>query len=120
MTTEPNNKQKKIRAQLLVDLRKQKIKSLRILYSGSGDEGNICNIERCLDSSRIPRYAELEKKYWQATEDLIYSILEDNFGGWEINEGSNGIIHWDMKDDTIKICHNQMVTESIYEEREGL
>ncbi len=121
---------KKARADLLADLRKQKIKSLRVSYIGSRDEGSIETIERYprTSSSKRPviicstgrEYAPLEEEYIDPAERIFYDILDDNFEGWEINDGGSGTIYWDMKNDTIKICHNQMVTESIYEEREGL
>ena len=40
-----------------------------------------------VDGSRQPTSAEVE--------DYCYTVLED-FGGWEINEGSNGNFHFNL------------------------
>ncbi len=122
-----NELQKKARTDLLATLQKQKIKSLRLLYRGGADEGNIETIERYPGtwggsySNTIQEYRPLENENIEdLVRDLIWDILDDNFGSWYNEEGGHGTIYWDMKNDTIKICHNVMFMESIYEEKEGL
>ena len=34
-------------------------------------------------------------------QDILYEILEENYGGWEINEGSSGEFEIDYKANTI-------------------
>jgi len=55
-----------------------------------------------------------------AVEEWCYQQLEDNFGGWEINEGSQGEFQFDFNEKTVVLAHtyNTMLDESntIWEE----
>jgi len=55
-----------------------------------------------------------------AVEEWCYQQLEDNFGGWEINEGSQGEFQFDFNEKTVILSHtyNTMLDESntIWEE----
>jgi hypothetical protein len=55
-----------------------------------------------------------------AVEEWCYQQLSDNFGGWEINEGSQGEFQFDFNEKTVILSHtyNTMVDESntIWEE----
>lgn len=55
-----------------------------------------------------------------AVEEWCYQQLSDNFGGWEINEGSQGEFQFDFNEKTVILQHtyNTMVDESntIWEE----
>jgi hypothetical protein len=55
-----------------------------------------------------------------AVEEWCYNQLEENFGGWEINEGSQGEFQFDFNEKTVILQHtyNTMVDESntIWEE----
>ena len=42
-------------------------------------------------------------------EDFCYDLLADNHGGWEINEGQNGNITWNSKDDEIEHQYFTMI-----------
>ena len=49
-----------------------------------------------------------------AVEEWCYQQLEENFGGWEINEGSQGEFQFDFNEKTVILQHtyNTMVDES--------
>jgi hypothetical protein len=51
----------------------------------------------------------------QQLEYICYDLLELYYGGWEINEGSNGSIDFNFKDQTVELNHNQNVEENVDE-----
>jgi hypothetical protein len=82
---------------------------LTIKYNGSGDSGYIEN-----------SFEEIGDQVPAAIEDWCYNQLERNFGGWEINEGSDGEFIFNFHDMTIELNHTYNVeentTDTIYEE----
>jgi hypothetical protein len=82
---------------------------LTIKYNGSGDSGYIEN-----------SFEEIGDQVPAAIEDWCYNQLERNFGGWEINEGSDGEFLFNFHDMTIELNHTYNVeentTDTIYEE----
>ena len=82
---------------------------LILSYNGSGDSGFVeSNFDENFES--VP----------SAIEDWCYTQLENNFGGWEINEGSNGEFIFNFKEMTIELKHTYNTEENehdtIYEE----
>ena len=76
---------------------------LTVSYNGSGDSGYIeSNFNETSDG--VPT----------DIEDWCYRQLENNFGGWEINEGSDGEFIFNFHDMTIELNHtyNTEVNES--------
>ena len=98
-------------------LKELKIKSFRVEYSGSGDSGEIDEISYEPKDLKIEVDVGTWKKFDQQSfeyketnepkplkdfiEDFCYELLEDNHGGWEINEGQSGAIEWDIKDNDL-------------------
>ena len=98
-------------------LKDLKIESFRVEYSGSGDSGQIEEISIKPDNLKIKVDVGTWKKFDQQSfeyketnepkplkdfiEDFCYELLEDNHGGWEINEGQSGAIEWDIKDNDL-------------------
>jgi hypothetical protein len=82
----------------------QKYKKGKVTYEGSGDSGYInADIELDeKDTEMIPDYFE----------NYLYRIL-DNFGGWEINEGSQGEIYFDFETEEIRVEHGENWEESV-------
>ena len=82
---------------------------LTLKYNGSGDSGYIENT-----------FEELGDQVPAAIEDWCYNQLERHFGGWEINEGSDGEFIFNFHDMTIELNHTYNVeeneTDTIYEE----
>ena len=82
---------------------------LTVKYNGSGDSGYIeSNFQENGDA--LPA----------AIEDWCYRQLENNFGGWEINEGSDGEFVFNFDNMEIALHHTYNVEENahdtIYEE----
>ena len=82
---------------------------LTVKYNGSGDSGYI-------ESS----FEENGDALPASIEDWCYRQLEQNFGGWEINEGSDGEFIFNFNEMTIELNHTYNVEENahdtIYEE----
>jgi len=82
---------------------------LTVSYNGGGDSGYL---ESNWNENRDGIPAEIE--------DWCYNQLSDNFGGWEINEGSDGQFIFDFKNNTIHLEHTFNTEESerdtLYEE----
>jgi len=81
---------------------------MTLKYNGGGDSGYI---ESDFDNGEpVP----------SQIEDWCYKELEENFGGWEINEGSQGEFQFDFNEKTVVLAHtyNTMLDESntIWEE----
>lgn len=82
---------------------------LTISYNGSGDSGY-------LESN----FNETNDGVPTLIEDWCYNQLENHFGGWEINEGSDGEFVFNFHDMIIELNHTYNVEENahdtIYEE----
>jgi hypothetical protein len=82
---------------------------LTLKYNGSSDSGYI-------ESS----FEEIGDQVPATIEDWCYNQLEKHFGGWEINEGSDGEFIFNFNEMTIELNHTYNVEENahdtIYEE----
>ena len=82
---------------------------LKITYNGGGDSGY-------LESSFEPTGDEVPA----SIENWCYSELERHFGGWEINEGSDGAFVFNFNDSTVTLDHvyntEENETDTLYEE----
>jgi len=101
-------------------LKDLKVESFRVEYSGSGDSGEIEEIFYEPNNLKVDVDVGTWKKFDQQSfgyketnepkplkdfiEDFCYELLEDNHGGWEINEGQSGAIEWDIKENDLS--HN--------------
>jgi hypothetical protein len=73
---------------------------LVLKYNGGGDSGYIeSNFE---NGEPVPT----------EVENWCYQQLEENFGGWEINEGSQGEFQFDFNEKTVILSHAYNVEES--------
>lgn len=77
--------------------------SIRIEYNGSGDSGELESSYNNETNQMVDLDGEIE--------DICYEILNSEFGGWEINEGSSGEIL--IKREGIYIDHNWNTEERI-------
>jgi hypothetical protein len=73
---------------------------LVLKYNGGGDSGYIeSNFE---SGQSVP----------PPVEEWCYQQLEENFGGWEINEGSQGEFQFDFNEKTVILSHTYNIEES--------
>lgn len=86
---------------------------LTVKYNGGGDSGYI---ESNFEETGEPIPNEIE--------DWCYRQLERNYGGWEINEGSDGVFIFNFNDSTIVHEHTDNIdendTNTLYEENFSL
>jgi hypothetical protein len=75
---------------------------LQLDYSGGGDSGYI--EPSFVDGGRVPANIE----------DWCYEVLENNYGGWEINEGSQGYFIFDTRKNIIELelTYNELTEET--------
>jgi len=82
---------------------------LTVKYNGSGDSGFIEN-----------NFDETSDAVPALIEDWCYRELERHFGGWEINEGSDGEFVFNFNDMTITLNHTynteENSTDTLFEE----
>ena len=72
---------------------------LTLKYNGGGDSGYIeSDFENGEPSPG-------------AVEEWCYKQLEENFGGWEINEGSQGEFQFDFNEKTVILSHTYNIIE---------
>lgn len=77
-----------------------------VSYEGSGDSGYV-NSTITLDVNEVENIPA-------GLEDYIYGIL-DHFGGWEINEGSQGEVLFDFIEKVATVNHGQNYEETFTE-----
>jgi hypothetical protein len=82
---------------------------LTLSYNGGGDSGYI-------ESS----FNEISDAVPASIEDWCYKQLEDQFGGWEINEGSDGRFIFNFNNSTVNLEHTfnteENATNTLFEE----
>ena len=79
-------------------------KTLELRYYGSGDSGYL---EDYFDGTSILIPSKIE--------DWCYRQLENDFGGWEINEGSQGYFLFYLDQKEIELSHTMNVEEQSYD-----
>ena len=81
---------------------------LTLKYDGGGDSGYLEG--DFVEGPAVPK----------DIEDWCYNKLEENFGGWEINEGSDGYFYFDFDNKELTLQHTDNVEvsaeNSLYEE----
>jgi hypothetical protein len=86
---------------------------LTVKYEGGGDSGYL---EGNFEETGDPVPAGIE--------DWCYRELSNNYGGWEINEGSDGVFIFNFNDSTITHEHTDNIdennTNTLYEENFSL
>lgn len=122
------------KAQIYAKLAKLGIASLLIIYDGCGDSGCIESLKAIgpdgkevelpkravsidvVESRRDPANpgfmtiaVRRKVPIKEAIESWCYDLLEEHFGGWEINEGSQGSIELDIKKMTAIFEHDENV-----------
>jgi hypothetical protein len=89
------------RTELRKRLRKHRVETVTAEYDGSGDSGQVGD----------PTFEPVGAFDGLATDvqHLFYELLEDLYGGWEINEGSFGQFVWNVSEDRITLLHTARI-----------
>jgi hypothetical protein len=107
-------------------LTNRKVSFVKINFDGSGDSGQVEYVNfYAADGDEISvddlefkyiKHANGEKTEYMRSatdflEDVVYDILYDHYGGWEINDGSFGDVTFDATTGNMKIDFNERVVE---------
>ena len=89
----------------------------KLRYDGGGDSGWIENeIETENGIKEIKKETDADVDGVEVNlETISYDLLDLYYGGWEINEGSNGAINYNFHEQKVKMIHYQNI-ESTKEE----
>lgn len=91
-----------------------------IEYSGSNDEGYIGEIRaepRTHPRGELPG-VEYGTELYKELEAAAYNLLQENFGGWETNEGSHGEITINVKERQVYLHHGRTIESTQWEDVE--
>lgn len=123
-------------------LKKLKVTSISVSYTGSGDSGQVDFVDAFSKDDKVSledeyvvihnisskfnqktkkfeeKEAKQETSLGDALREIVYDILEMEYPGWEINDGSSGNLRINVKDKKFKLEHTTYYTESKYEEKE--
>jgi hypothetical protein len=93
---------------------KAKLKALGVVkvcasYNGEGDSGCIEDVAAMDNEGAIVVIPASIKK---ELNELCYAKLEEKHGGWEINDGSDGHITFDLVKNKLTIDHNERIVET--------
>ena len=91
------------RASLLPKLRALGIEEIEGRYDGYADSGNVGDITISPEGAQI---ADLEPRL----KDFVWDIAYNLNPGFEINEGGEGTVTWNVVDDRIDVDHANFYT----------
>jgi len=128
------SKRDKARQILIRELRAAGTKTVDVDFDGYGDSGGVGSIiyRPVLDGKKevgdTPHeapdwsegtYKKIVRNYTfdELVEEVCYGILEEQHGGWEINEGSYGTFEIDVAKDSVALHFNERIASvESYEE----
>lgn len=84
-------------------------------YHGSGDEGWI---EEIRVEPELPSHLSLDNGLFHLVREGAYELLERHYGGWEINEGSEGQVTFDVEKRHTSIHHGNRIEQIEWETKE--
>ncbi len=94
----------------------QSVARIEVDYSGAGDSGNIDAVHFI---SKKGEESEMDdKEVREAVEEFAYAQLEEHYGGWEINDGSQGKMTIDVTNGKASFEHEWNVMETQEDNKE--
>lgn len=117
---------------IIFDIMEQEgVKSFEVSFEGSGDSGQVEDIsldgkllDRKMEGCKVSNGTRWDPKTKKSTpiwehnvslqsliESVCYDVLEANFGGWEINDGSYGTFTFDVKKRKVSLTMNERVMD---------
>ena len=92
------------RFKLLTILRENNVTEVNAFYDGYGDEGNVQEMAMISEKEDI-NFNQFHHKFEEDLRDFIWDIAYATNSGFEINEGGNGTLTWNIITDQIDIDH---------------
>lgn len=105
---------------LLATLKAAGVKTVHVHYSGSNDSGDVDRVVfdpagsydelsvEAVNEEGGTRTVHLR----EALSDYAMQVVENRHAGWEINDGAEGIVTFDVDKREIRIEHNTFYTTS--------
>lgn len=94
------------RAALLAALRGRGVDRIVAVYDGYGDSGNVSGVA-AEPAEASP--GDLERRL----ADFVWDVAYDLHPGFEIDDGGEGTVTWDLRADRIDVEHADFVTERL-------
>lgn len=96
------------RAKLLTELRALGVTRIYMQYEGYADAGNVEHVEVAPNTSKLTD--ELRRRVEDFGWDFAYALKP----GFEVNEGGDGELNWDVEADEIDVCHSTRYIETTF------
>lgn len=94
------------REDLLKKLRDAGITKVNVIYSGSGDEGFIDEINYTPLEPDDAMHRDLDDFFWE-------EIIQMHHEGFHNNDGGYGDVVWDIATDTITLHHRDYIQDEV-------
>lgn len=104
--------------QIAVELHLKGVTSVRCIYSGEGDSGQMDYVEYDKNSAFGPKKPnDLSDAQREALENMAWQFIPS---GFENNDGGEGVVEFDLVKQTIHVQHSDRIVEVTTDEREEL
>ena len=101
------------RAELLVLLRNANVTGIEAHYDGYGDSGNVSEVSATPEGTSI---SEVDERL----RDFVWDIASMLHPGFEIDDGGEGTLTWDVTKNRIDLDHADFLMERIPELHEDI
>ncbi len=101
------------RAELLALLRNANVTGIEAHYDGYGDSGNVSELSATPEGARI---SEIDERL----RDFVWDIAAMLHPGFEIDDGGEGTLTWDVTKDRIDLDHADFYMDRIQELHEDI
>ena len=97
---------RKERAEILTLLQSAEVTEVEAFYDGYGDSGNVSEVSTTPTSAKISEFEERLK-------DFVWEIAYMLHPGFEIDDGGEGTLTWDVTKDRIDLDHADFFSERV-------
>lgn len=102
--------------ELLAQLRARGVERVEVEYDGYGDEGSLTSVELF-----GPSYVEIDTSHelWGEVDRAVCEVLSRVWPGWEVDDGSAGVVTITVPTGRIEVDHGQRYTKIDFDSYEG-
>lgn len=109
------------------------IKTITVSFDGSGDSGQIESVDfdggddgskdiqvqwavneelwNIATGDYVDNFVQKDGKLEDLVSDVVYTLLEDEHGGWELDDGSSGTFTFDAAHKSVEVVFNERYTD---------